>query len=266
MLYNTKMYLVNQAVTWTHHNPNTRRLPHRPPVVSIICGVNSFVSCIIFIVIYSVFISWMSSKPGGARTVDPPPCICVTFHRYHKCISVLCGYISVNRISRFRFDTPIDGALCVFFTLNCYFYSSSFFPLICYSYDEKSPAWPVEWRVLSVLPVCVVLPVAASPGGHDNNSTTARFCFPLFMYFVAVGFHAMLLVSFLPCFPFSFFLQLFFLVTDSPSAQIFTIREVSEFELVHRSDVHPLKMKNTLEKPWSRRIRWPDRFCPPRGS
>ena len=69
------------------------------------------------------------------------------------------------------------------------------------------------------------------------------------MYFVAVGFHAMLLVSFLPCFPFSFFLQLFFLVTDSPSAQIFTIRDVSEFVLVHRSDVHPLKMKNTLEKP-----------------
>ena len=35
---------------------------------------------------------------------------------------------------------------------------------------------------------CAVLPVLAPPGGHDNDSTTARFRSLLFNYFVVVDF------------------------------------------------------------------------------
>ena len=72
------------------------------------------------------------------------------------------------------------------------------FPLRCYSLYERSPAWLVEWRVLSVLPVL--------------------FCHPL------------RLASVLPCFPFSFFFSCFSYVCIHHFSASFSVTRVSHDE------------------------------------
>ena len=80
------------------------------------------------------------------------------------------------------------------------FFGFLLFPLRCYSYDERSPAWLLSGEFFLCSLCCIA---RCSPPRGTNDSTTARFCFLLFILLLFL--HPLRLVSVLPCFPFSFF-------------------------------------------------------------